>query len=64
MEKVCRKCALKTSSRPLFNFGKKLKTATRLFYNTFISNARLKLAKNQANTKQHPEAKLLLFQNY
>ena len=27
---------------------------------TFISNARLKLAKNQAKAKQHPEAELLL----
>ena len=26
--------------------------------NTFVSNTRLKLAKNQANTKQHPEAEL------
>ena len=32
--------------------------------NTFTSNARLKLAKNQANAKQHPETKLLLFENY
>ena len=24
----------------------------------------LKLAKNQANAKQHPEAELLLFENY
>ena len=32
--------------------------------NTFISNARLKLAKNQANAKQHPETDLLLFENY
>ena len=32
--------------------------------NTFISNARLKLAKTQANTKQHPEAELLLHENY
>ena len=32
--------------------------------NSFISKARLKLAKNQANTKQHPEAGLLLFENY
>ena len=32
--------------------------------NTFISKARLKLAKNQANAKHHPEAELLLFQNY
>ena len=31
---------------------------------TFISNARLKLEKNQANAKQHPEAELLLFENY
>ena len=31
---------------------------------TFISNTRLHLAKNQANTKQHLEAKLLLFENY
>ena len=32
--------------------------------NTFISNARLKLAKNQTNAKQHPEAELLLLENY
>ena len=32
--------------------------------NTFISNARLKLAKNQATTKQHPETEILLFENY
>ena len=32
--------------------------------NTFISNARLKLAKNQAKPKQHTEAELLLFENY
>ena len=32
--------------------------------NTFISNARLKLTKNQANAKQHAEAELLLFGNY
>ena len=32
--------------------------------NTFISNARLKLAKNQVNAKQHPEAEILLFENY
>ena len=39
---------------------------TRFFYisNTFISNARLKLVKNQLNAKQHPEAELLLFENY
>ena len=32
--------------------------------NTFISNTRLKLAKNWAKAKQHPETKLLLFENY
>ena len=32
--------------------------------NTFISNARLKFAKNQAKAKPHPEAELLLFDNY
>ena len=32
--------------------------------NTFISNARLKLAKIQAKAKQQPEVELLLFQNY
>ena len=26
--------------------------------NTFMSNARLKLAKNQAKAKQHPEAEI------
>ena len=31
---------------------------------TFISNTRLKLSKNQAKTKQHPEAELKLFENY
>ena len=32
--------------------------------NTFTSNPRLKLTKNYANTMQHPEAELLLFENY
>ena len=32
--------------------------------NTFIRNARLKLAKNQASAKQHPDADILLFENY
>ena len=31
---------------------------------TFISNARLKIAINQAYAKQHPEAEHLLFENY
>ena len=39
---------------------------THIFFisNIFISNAKLKLAKNQANAKQHPEAELLLLENY
>ena len=36
----------------------------RLLLMNFISNAILKLAKNQANIEQHPEAELLLFENY
>ena len=32
--------------------------------NTFISNARLKLAKNQVKAKQHPETEYLLFESY
>ena len=32
--------------------------------NTFIGNARLKMAKNLAKAKQQPETELLLFQNY
>ena len=32
--------------------------------NTFISNDKLKLAKNEARAKQHFETDLLLFENY
>ena len=32
--------------------------------NAFITDTRLKLAKNQANANPHPEAELLLFENY
>ena len=32
--------------------------------NAFLSNTNLKLAKNQANARQHPEAELLLFETY
>ena len=41
-------------------------TSYMLFFitNNFINNAKLKLAKNQAKAKQHPEAKLSLFENY
>ena len=38
---------------------------TRFYYKKhFYSNARLKLAKNQANVKQYTEAELFLFENY
>ena len=33
-------------------------------YKFFISNARLKLEKNQAKAKQQPETELLLIENY
>ena len=32
--------------------------------NAFTSKARLKLTKNEAKAKQHPEVKVLLLQNY
>ena len=42
-----------------------IKYITRFFIsNTFISKARLKSTKNQANAKQHPDAEPLLFENY
>ena len=41
------------------------KRTTRFFIsNAFISNTRLRLAKYQANAKQHPEAEFVLFENY
>ena len=47
----------------MFSFVKKVESysITRFFYlsNTFISNIRLRLAKNLAKAKQHPEAELL-----
>ena len=42
----------------------KIDTHAFFISNTFISNNRLKLAKNQANAKQHPETEFLLFENY
>ena len=32
--------------------------------NSFVSNARLKLAKNQVKAKRQPEAELFVFENY
>ena len=41
-----------------------IKIARLFITNTFTSNAKLKLAKNQAKAKQHPEIELLLLENY
>ena len=45
-------------------FGLNDLTYTLFISNTFISNARLKLAKNKPNAKKHTEAELLLYENY
>ena len=50
---------LRTSSPEMF-----YKIHAFFISNTFIGNARIKLAKNQANAKEHPEAELWLFENY
>ena len=43
----------------------KSNSITHFFYmQHFHVNARLKLAKNQANAKQHPETELFLFEKY
>ena len=46
------------------NLGFNVVTSFSYRSNTFISNTRLKLVKNQANAKQNPEVELLLFKNY
>ena len=58
--------AAKTNGFTNFPFPETENLFIRLFFisNIFISNGRLKLAKNQANAKQQPEAELLLFRNY
>ena len=49
----------------LYLFKISRSSQTRFFIsNNFISNARLKWTKDQANFKQHPEAELLIFENY
>ena len=57
---------VKNKERLLAIFTKYSIIDTRFFFmgKTFVSNARLKLAKNQANAKQHPQAELLLSENY
>ena len=53
-------------SKNFYNIVKSMYVRFFIFFisNTFISNATLKLAKNQANAKQHPEVELLPFENY
>ena len=34
------------------------------YYKQLISNVKMRMAKNQENTNHHPEAELLLFENY
>ena len=52
-------------SKQLITNKNQPKQNTRFFItNTFISNARLKLSKNQANAKQHLDSELLVFENY
>ena len=57
-EEVCKKFTRNFFLTKL-NFCEVFKNTRFFTSNTFISNVRLKLAKNQANDKQHPEAKLL-----
>ena len=50
-----------------FHYYYTIKTASATYFFTcknFVSNARPNLAKNQTNAKKHPEAELLLFENY
>ena len=47
------------------NFDNKINVSKHFFIiSTFISNAKLKLAKNQAKAKQLPKVELLLNENY
>ena len=48
------------------NAAEDLRNQLHVFFisNTLISNTRLKLAENQANGKEHPEAELLIYENY
>ena len=49
--------------KELIKYKKCLDKSRFYISSTFISKVWLKLAKNQANAKQHPEAELLLFEN-
>ena len=53
-----------TGGKREYIIDKNLYTFFFLISKTFIRNTRLKLAKNQAKAKQHPEAEFLLSENY
>ena len=48
----------------MFSFLKYHKIHAFFISNIFITNIRLKLVKNQGKAKEHPEAELLLLENY
>ena len=54
------------SSRSRIDINRSIKADSVIYIHDFyyITNARLKLGKNQGNAKQHPEAELWLFENY
>ena len=54
----------KKRNKPMNGIHEKALIHAFFISNTFINNARLKLAKNQANAKQHPEAEPWLVENY
>ena len=60
----CLKVVFKDGNSLFFSDCDNLRDTHFFISNTFIRNARLKLAKNQAKAEQHPEAELLLFENY
>ena len=53
-----------TSANFIFVFFREWLTRFFFISNTFTNNARLRLAKNQVNVKQHPETELLVFENF
>ena len=64
IEKLCRNVTLNHSFISPQLQTKKKKNIECKIHAFFISNHWLKLAKNQANAKQHPQAELLLFPDY
>ena len=64
MRRILESCP-NLKGRRLFQSQRNDQNNARFFIsNSLVSNARLKLAKNRAKAKQHPEAAPLLFENY